>query len=79
MASASQLPRRATRSGAASRSWCAVLLSRLHADDRAMVQQTLDRMIADGIGCDMTKRIVRAAGELRVIRLSGFRYSKMTS
>jgi hypothetical protein len=38
---------------------------------RAMVQQTLDRMIAVGIGCDMTKRIVRSDGELRVIRYLG--------
>jgi hypothetical protein len=36
-----------------------------------MVQQTLDRMIAVGIGCDMTKRIVRSDGELRVIRYIG--------
>jgi PAS domain S-box-containing protein len=43
----------------------------VHADDRAMVQQTLDRMIAVGIGCDMTKRIVRSDGELRVMRYIG--------
>ena len=36
-----------------------------------VVQQTLDRMIAVGIGCDMTKRIVRSDGELRVIRYIG--------
>ena len=42
-------------------------------------KQTLDGMIAVGIGCDMTKRIVRSDGELRVIRYSAFRYSKMTS
>jgi hypothetical protein len=36
-----------------------------------MVQQTLDGMIAVGIGCDMTKRIVRSDGKLRVIRYVG--------
>jgi hypothetical protein len=36
-----------------------------------MLQQTLDRMIAVGIGCDLTKRIVRSDGELRVIRYIG--------
>ena len=36
-----------------------------------MVQQTLDSMIAVGIGYDMTKRIVRSDGELRVIRYIG--------
>ena len=36
-----------------------------------MVQQTLDGMIAVGIGCNMTKRIVRSDGKLRVIRYIG--------
>ena len=35
------------------------------------MQATLDRMIAEGGGRDMKKRIVRPDGELRVIRCVG--------
>jgi PAS domain S-box-containing protein len=40
----------------------------VHPDDRSIVEKTLEKMIAEGIGCDIKQRIVRTDGELRVIR-----------
>ena len=36
-----------------------------------MVEKTLENMIAEGIGCDLKKRVVRTDGELRFIRCVG--------
>jgi PAS domain S-box-containing protein len=46
-------------------------LALAHPDDRKNVERTIDRMIAEGIGCDVKKRIVRADGQLRFIRCVG--------
>jgi PAS domain S-box-containing protein len=46
-------------------------LALVHPDDRKNVERTIDRMIAEGIGCDVKKRIVRADGQLRFIRCVG--------
>ena len=43
----------------------------VHPDDRSFVEQTLQNMIAKGVGCDIKKRIVRPDGALRVIRCVG--------
>ncbi|HUL13037.1 MAG TPA: PAS domain S-box protein, partial [Methylococcaceae bacterium] len=43
----------------------------VHPDDRSVVEKTLENMIAEGIGCDIKKRIVRTDGALRVIRCVG--------
>jgi PAS domain S-box-containing protein len=43
----------------------------VHPDDRSIVQKTLEKMMAEGIGCDVKKRIVPTDGELRVIRCVG--------
>jgi formate hydrogenlyase transcriptional activator len=43
----------------------------VHAGDRALVQQILDDMIAQGVGCDIKKRLVGPHGEVRVIRCLG--------
>ena len=40
----------------------------VHPDDRSIVEKTLEKMIAEGIGCDIKKRIVGTDGELRFIR-----------
>jgi PAS domain S-box-containing protein len=47
-------------------------LSVIHPEDRSMVEATIRSMIADGIGCDVKKRIVRKDGALRIIRCVGF-------
>jgi len=44
----------------------------VHAEDRPFVEATIRSMIADGIGCDVKKRIVRKDGALRMIRCVGF-------
>ncbi len=43
----------------------------VHPDDRSVVEKALENMIAEGIGCDIKKRIVRTDGALRVIRCVG--------
>jgi PAS domain S-box-containing protein len=40
----------------------------VHPEDRGRVERTIDRMIAEGVGCDFKRRIVRADGQIRVIR-----------
>jgi PAS domain S-box-containing protein len=46
-------------------------LALVHPEDREKVERTIDRMIAEGVGCDVTKRIVRADGRRRVMRCVG--------
>jgi PAS domain S-box-containing protein len=46
-------------------------LSLVHPDDRASAEATVKRMIAEGIGCDVKKRIVRKDGATRVARCVG--------
>src|SRR5262245_5548355 len=46
-------------------------LTRVHPEDREFVDGTLKQMVAEGIGCDLKKRIIRPDGELRVIRCVG--------
>jgi PAS domain S-box-containing protein len=43
----------------------------VHPEDREVVEGTINQMVAEGIGCDVKKRIIRADGELRVIRCVG--------
>src|SRR5882724_8556305 len=45
--------------------------TRVHPGDRAVVEATIQRMIAAGEGCDLKKRIIRPDGVQRVIRCVG--------
>ncbi len=44
---------------------------RVHPEDREIVEGTINRMIAQGEGCDLKKRIIRPDGSQRVIRCVG--------
>ena len=44
----------------------------VHPEDRPFVETTIRSMIADGVGCDVKKRIIRKDGALRIIRCVGF-------
>jgi PAS domain S-box-containing protein len=46
-------------------------LARVHPHDREFMASLIKRMVAEGLGCDVTKRIVRPDGELRHIRCVG--------
>jgi PAS domain S-box-containing protein len=47
-------------------------LNIVHPEDREFVEETINRMVAEGIGCDVKKRIIpRSDGEVRVIRCVG--------
>src|SRR6201996_6264463 len=46
-------------------------LARIHPHDREFMASVIKGMLADGLGCDVTKRIVRPDGELRHIRCVG--------
>jgi PAS domain S-box-containing protein len=46
-------------------------LNIVHPEDRKIVEGTIERMVAEGIGCDLKKRIIRPDGQLRVIRCVG--------
>ncbi len=46
-------------------------LARVHPHDREFMASLIERMVAEGLGCDVTKRIVRPDGELRHIRCVG--------
>jgi PAS domain S-box-containing protein len=46
-------------------------LARIHPHDREFMASLINRMLAEGLGCDVTKRIVRPDGELRHIRCVG--------
>lgn len=45
--------------------------TRVHPQDRAVVESTIQRMIAAGEGCDLKKRIIRPDGVQRIIRCVG--------
>jgi PAS domain S-box-containing protein len=46
-------------------------LARVHPLDREFMAALIRRMLAEGVGCDVTKRIVRPTGEVRHIRCVG--------
>jgi PAS domain S-box-containing protein len=46
-------------------------LNLVHPEDRGLVEATINQMVAEGIGCDVKKRIIRADGGLRVVRCVG--------
>jgi PAS domain S-box-containing protein len=46
-------------------------LSCVHPNDREFMTLLIKRMLAEGVGCDVTKRIVRPDGEVRHIRCVG--------
>ncbi|HTF70813.1 MAG TPA: PAS domain-containing protein [Edaphobacter sp.] len=46
-------------------------LARVHQHDREFMTSLIKRMLAEGLGCDVTKRIVRPGGEVRHIRCVG--------
>jgi PAS domain S-box-containing protein len=46
-------------------------LARVHPHDREFMASLINRMLAESLGCDVTKRIVRPDGELRHIRCVG--------
>ena len=46
-------------------------LACVHPHDREFMASLIKRMLAEGLGCDVTKRIVRPDGELRHIRCVG--------
>src|SRR6201997_2558167 len=46
-------------------------LARVHPHDREFMRLLIKRMLAEGSGCDVTKRIVRPDGEVRHIRCVG--------
>jgi PAS domain S-box-containing protein len=46
-------------------------LARVHPLDREFMAELIKRMHAEGVGCDVTKRIVRPNGEVRYIRYVG--------
>jgi PAS domain S-box-containing protein len=46
-------------------------LQAVHPEDRELMSRTIQGMLAQGLGCDVTKRIVRPDGEVRYIRCVG--------
>jgi PAS domain S-box-containing protein len=46
-------------------------LARVHPHDREFMASLITQMLAEGLGCDVTKRIVRPDGEVRHIRCVG--------
>jgi PAS domain S-box-containing protein len=46
-------------------------LARIHPLDREFMAGLIRQMLAEGVGCDVTKRIVRPTGEVRHIRCIG--------
>jgi PAS domain S-box-containing protein len=46
-------------------------LARVHPHDREFMASLITRMVADGSGCDVTKRIVRPNGDVRHVRCVG--------
>ena len=47
------------------------VLALVHPEDRDFVAETIKRMLTQGCGCDVKKRIIRPDGELRYIRCVG--------
>ena len=46
-------------------------LALIHPDDRQFMAQLIERMVAEHVGCDVKKRIVRPSGAVRYIRCVG--------
>src|SRR5580693_6145095 len=46
-------------------------LALIHPQDREFMRSIIKKMVAEALGCDVTKRIVRPNGELRYIRCVG--------
>src|SRR6266436_7194982 len=46
-------------------------LALIHPQDRELRARTIEKMVAEGLGCDLKKRIVRPGGEVRYIRCVG--------
>jgi len=46
-------------------------LALIHPQDREFMARTIEKMVAEGLGCDLKKRIVRPDGEVRYIRCVG--------
>ncbi|MGD0965240.1 MAG: PAS domain S-box protein [Candidatus Acidiferrales bacterium] len=46
-------------------------LGTVHPQDREFMARTIEKMLAEGLGCDAKKRIVRPDGEIRHIRCVG--------
>jgi formate hydrogenlyase transcriptional activator len=46
-------------------------LSLIHPDDRKFMAQLIEQLVAEHLGCDVKKRIVRPNGEIRYIRCVG--------
>jgi PAS domain S-box-containing protein len=46
-------------------------LNCVHPEDRDYMTRLIEKMVAEGLGCDVTKRIVRPSGEVRYIRCVG--------
>src|SRR5258708_890333 len=46
-------------------------LALIHPQDREFMRSLITKMVAEALGCDVTKRIVRPNGELRYIRCVG--------
>src|SRR6266436_4981466 len=46
-------------------------LATIHPQDRELMARTIEKMVAEGLGCDLKKRIVRPDGEVRYIRCVG--------
>src|SRR5439155_8255570 len=46
-------------------------LATIHPQDREFMARTIEKMVAEGLGCDLKKRIVRPDGEVRYIRCVG--------
>src|SRR5437899_2251297 len=46
-------------------------LARIHSTDREFMAGTIERMLAEKLGCDVTKRVIRPDGVLRRVRCVG--------
>src|SRR5438034_3933215 len=46
-------------------------LALIHPQDLEFMARTLEKMVAEGLGCDLKKRIVRPNGEVRYVRCVG--------
>src|SRR6266496_3701189 len=46
-------------------------LALIHPQDREFMARTIEKMVAEGLGCDLKKRIVRPNGEVRYVRCVG--------
>lgn len=46
-------------------------LGRIHPEDREFMRSLIEQMVAESLGCDVTKRIVRPDGEVRYVRCVG--------